>query len=258
MKTAYIFLPFLLLCSIFSPAQRVSNIPEITPAGKGIVVPYADNIMYWKDMVRQGYVKPQKTMPWVPSIPGSSTIRVAGIPPQDSPDVPVTNDPGVTQSENSVFIDPIDEDNVLNSNNSTDWYQGSAVYAYGADSYTSSNQGLMWGGSYFGAGSMNNGDPTTAIGRNGRWYVGMINTTYGQSVAWSTDRGTAWHRVEVAPSPTTYGLLDKNHMWIDNSQSSPYEGNVYVAWTNFITGSPDTNQVQVSGSNDGGLHWFSP
>ncbi|MCX6286975.1 MAG: T9SS type A sorting domain-containing protein [Bacteroidetes bacterium] len=259
MKKLYILAVTFVVFSLFSYAQRLSSLPEITPAGKGIVIPYVDNIGYWKEMVRLGYVKPQKAFPWVAPKSGSSYIRAAGLPPQDSPDVPVTTSTVLTQSENSVFINPMDEDNVLISNNSSDWGQGSAYNLFGADSYHSFDNGLSWGGSYNGAGKQNNGDPATGISRDGRWYIGKISNTLGQNVAYSTDQGNTWHDVQVAAGPVNiYGILDKNHLWVDNSPSSAFQGNVYVAWTNFITGSPDTIQIQCSRSNDGGLHWSSP
>ena len=259
MKKLPALIPALLIFSLFTHAQRLSGLPEITPAGKGIVVPYADNIGYWTDMVRQGYVKPQKFFPWVAPKPASTQARPGSLTPQDSPDVAVTSGTGVTESENSVFIDPTEENTVLNSNNSTDWGQGFVQNVFGAGSFYSSDGGLSWGGSIQGAGRVNKGDPTTAISLDGRWYIGKISNTYGQSVAYSTDKGYTWHEVQVAAGPaTTYGLLDKNHMAVDNSATSPFQGNVYVAYTNFITGTPDTNQVQVSASNDGGLHWSAP
>ena len=259
MKIRYFLFAVLFLCSLYSFSQRLSSQPEITPAGKGIVIPYVDNIAYWKNMVRQGYVRPQKFIPWVAPVKGTSSINVAALPPQDSPDIPVTSSSNLTQSENSVFIDPMDEDNVLNSNNSTSWSQGVANYYYGADSWSSSDDGLIWGGSYHGTGLPNSGDPTTAISRDGRWYVGKINSNYGQSVAYSLDQGVNWNDIEVAHGPVNVnGLLDKNHMVVDNSVSSSFQGNVYVAWTDFIVKSPDTNQVQVSRSNDGGLTWLAP
>lgn len=259
MKRLFVLVAIYFVFNVLSYSQRLSPLPEITPAGKGIVIPYADNIGYWKNMVRQGFVKPQKVFPWTAPKQGSPITAAAGLPPQDSPDVPVTTSTAVTQSENSIFIDPMDEDNVLMSNNSTDWSLGSAWYIFGADSYHSSDEGLSWGGFYQGAGKPNNGDPSTAIGRDGRWYIGKISNTYGQNVAYSTDQGGIWHDVEVAAGPpNVYGLLDKNHLWIDNSMSSSFRGNVYDSWTNFITGSADTGQVQVSRSNDGGFHWSSP
>jgi len=259
MKKIYILiLASVLFCGV-TTAQRAHYQLQITPAGKGIVVPYADNIGYWKDMVKQGYVKPDKPMPWVPAKKGSSFINAAGVPPQNSTDVQIAPGNTVTQSENSVFIDPGDEDNVLNSNNSTDWYMNFVQNAFGADAYRSFDDGLSWGGTFQGAGGTNRGDPTTAISRDGRWYVGMISNTYGMSVSYSTDQGVTWTESQIAPGPSnTYGLLDKNHMAIDNSVTSTFQGNLYVAWTNFITGQADTNQVQISHSDNGGQHWFAP
>ena len=240
-------------------AQQRNFQPRITPAGKGKVVPYADNIGYWMDMVKKGYVEPSAASPWIPAKPLGSAIRAVNIPPQDSPDIPVTSADDVTQSENSVFIDPDNEDNVLNSNNSTGWVLQQAQALDGADYWYSLNDGQNWSGSAQGAGGINKGDPCTAISLDGRWYVGMIDNTYGQSIAYSTDQGHSWTKVQVAPGPgMETGLLDKNHLWIDNSPSSYFKGNLYAAWTNFISGNADSNQIQISRSNNGGLHWYSP
>ena len=66
-----------------------------------------------------------------------------------------------------------------------------------------------------GAGGSNSGDPTTAISLTGRQYVGFIDNSNGQSVAWSADQGTTW--TSVVAGVQNGDLLDKNHMWIDNS-----------------------------------------
>jgi hypothetical protein len=259
MRTPFILTIIFSLLSLTLLAQQRNFQPQITPAGKGKVVPYADNIGYWMDMVKKGYVKHAGTVTWVPAKPLSSFIQAMGVPPQDSPDIPVTTEDDVTQSENSVFIDPADEDNVLNSNNSTGWALQQAQAMYGADDFYSLDDGQSWSGSPQGAGGSNRGDPTTAISLDGRWYVGMISNTYGQSVAYSTDQGHSWQEVEVAPGPgNSSGLLDKNHLWIDNSPSSSFKGNLYAAWTNFIGGDADSNQIQITRSNNGGLHWYSP
>jgi hypothetical protein len=259
MRTSFTLGIIFCFVSFLLPAQQRSSQPRITPAGKGKVVPYADNIGYWMDMVKKGYVQASIATPWVPAKTLGSAIRAVNIPPQDSPDIPVTSADDVTQSENSVFIDPDNEDNVLNSNNSTGWALQQAQAVYGADYWYSLDDGQDWSGSPEGAGDMNRGDPCTAISLDGRWYVGMIDNTYGQSIAYSTDQGHTWTSKQVAPGPgTTSGLLDKNHLWVDDSPFSAFKGNIYAAWTNFITGSADSNQIQVTRSNNGGLHWYSP
>jgi hypothetical protein len=249
----FIFLP----TAVFSQAWQRAM--AVTPSGKGKVNTRIDNIGYWNDMLRMGFIKPSPYFPVAPSDSTTSIIDIPGIGPQDSPDVPVTNITNTTQSENSVFIDPESEEIILNSNNSTSWANNYAQDAYGADGLFSSNWGQNWGGPVQGAGGNNKGDPTTAIGLNGWWYVGKISNDGGQAVAYSKDKGVNWTNVVVQPGPTSiYGLLDKNHLWIDNSPSSPYEGYLYDAWTNFIAMTPDTNQVQVSRSVNGGLNWSQP
>jgi PKD repeat protein len=167
----------------------------------------------------------------------------------NSPDVPTTT-VNSTQSENSVFVHPTDNQVLLNSNNSTQNPVGSL---YGADYLISSDGGATWGGSVNGAGGYNSGDPAAAIGLTGRQYIGFIDNNSGQSVAWSDDDGASWTSVVAA---TQNGdLLDKNHMWIDNSAVSPYEGNIYVSYTDFgASGYP----IEVTHSANDGLSYSTP
>ncbi len=264
-----IFPCVLLLLCIFGNAfpQNARMLPEVTLAGKGKVNTRVDNIGYWSRMVQMGYVKANPKI----AVPAArftgiqireyfpSGISRQYLPIQNSPDIPVTGETDVTQSENSIFIDPGDENVVLNSNNSSSWISGYAENPYGADALYSLDEGQNWAGSTRGVNGNNAGDPSTAIGLNGWWYVGRITGDYGQAVSYSKDQGKTWKRVKVGQGPTVgIGLLDKNHLCIDNSQASPYKGNLYNAWTNFIPGNADTNQVQIVRSNDQGLTWSSP
>ena len=246
-------------------AQRPHITPGVTAAGKGRVNPMVDNIGYWNRMVKLGYALPSPQRPLSPArftgsaMTDSSRSAAGKNRILNSPDVPVTSRQDVTQSENSVFLDPEDEYTALNSNNSSNWISGYAQNAYGADALWSDDAGETWEGSVEGVNGANAGDPATAIGRNGWWYVGRISGDYGQSVSYSKDKGKTWKRVKAGNGPTTgLGLLDKNHLCIDNSLASPYQGNLYAAWTNFIPGSADTNQVQLVRSVNQGLNWSSP
>jgi hypothetical protein len=257
----------ILLYSIPLFSQPARMLPEVTPSGKGKVNTMVDNIGYWTRMVQLGYVKasPKAEVPgarftgttirqYNPSIVDHQSSIL-----QNSPDVPVTGETDVTQSENSIFIDPEDENVVLNSNNSSNWVSGYADTPYGADALYSFDNGQVWAGSTRGVNGNNAGDPSTAIGLNGWWYVGRITGDYGQAVSYSKDQGKTWKRVKVGQGPTAgIGILDKNHLWIDNSVTSPYKGYLYDAWTNFIPGHPDTNQVEIIRSTDQGLTWSSP
>jgi len=219
-------------------------------AGQADVIDYRiDNMGYWMRLAEKGLVPYN---PFVP-IPAAnflgSTIQTDDFI-QDSPDVPITTITATTQSENSVFVDPDDNMFILNSNNSTPWSGGSAGGVYGADYFKSNDGGASYAGSINGAGGDNSGDPTTAINRAGRQYVNFIDDPGGQGVAYSDD-GSTWSTATIAPNPGS--LADKNHMWIDNSLSSPYINNLYAAWTDF-GGSYDYDVV-ISRSTNNGATW---
>ncbi|MDZ7743090.1 MAG: GEVED domain-containing protein [Bacteroidota bacterium] len=209
-----------------------------------------DNNGYWKEMARQGLAELNPEMTPAQSIYTGSRIDANSVLTLDSPDVPVTTE-NSTQSENSVFVDPNQPQTVLNSNNSTQNPVGSL---YGANDFYSFDAGENWEGEVQGAGGFNSGDPTTAISLSGRWYVGYIATSGGQGVSYSDDQGETWTSKLVASGGS--GLLDKNHLWIDNSPSSAYEGNLYDAWTPF--GSTFDSEIALAYSSDDGESWSSP
>jgi hypothetical protein len=219
----------------------------------GVYQPYevldtrVDNMKYWRKAAELGLtpVEPNHVVP--KAIKKSSRISAKSVWREDSPDVPVT-DENSTQSENSIFVDPTDPDHVLQSNNSTQNPVGSL---YGANYFFSYDFGETWGGSVQGAGGGNSGDPATAISLTGRQYIGFIHNNYGQGVSYSDD-GVNWTSV-IADAGSGSQILDKNHMWIDNSPTSPYEGNVYSAWTDF--GGPNDSDIEIVYSNDNGLSY---
>ncbi|MCB0807255.1 MAG: hypothetical protein KDC05_15765, partial [Bacteroidales bacterium] len=211
-----------------------------------------DNMGYWTEKAEQGLVPVAAPIPMKQAKFKTSKIDAVSVITDDSPDVPVTSLTNVTESENSVFIDPNNADYILNSNNSTSWSGGTVGSLYGANYFQSSNGGTSWGGSYQGAGGANSGDPTTAISHSGRQYVNYISDPGGQGIAYS-DNGSTWTTATVAPNPGD--LADKNHMWIDNSLSSPYEGNLYVAWTPF--GGTNDAEIVISRSINDGVSWSS-
>ncbi len=221
-----------------------------TPKTNETIDPHIDNMGYWMKMAEKGLVPYNAVVPVKPAEYKGSQIEVKGIMVADSPDVPVTSLTNVTESENSVFIDPDNNQYVLNSNNSTSWSGGSVGTLYGANYFQTSNGGSSWGGSASGAGGNNSGDPAAAIGRDGRQFVNYIDNSSGQGIAYS-DNGTSWLTATIAPNPGS--LADKNHMWIDNCLTSPYEGNLYAAWTDF--GGSYNYQVVFSRSTNNGLTW---
>ncbi len=209
-----------------------------------------DNNGYWIKMAEKGLATLNPEVKDVPKAiyTGSKLKGSRIILTEDSPDVPVTEE-NSTQSENSIFVNPNDNNNLLNSNNST---PNPVSGIYGANDFYSFDGGETWDGELGGAGGDNSGDPATAISRDGRWYVGYISSN-GQGVSYSDDEGVTWTKVTVA---TGSGLLDKNHLWIDNSTSSPHEGNLYDAWTPF--GGSNVNQIELCYSDSDGESWSSP
>ena len=208
-----------------------------------------DNMGYWKRMAAEGLVPVQAETKIAAPTNYSTKIHSGRAITEDSEDVPVT-DESSTQSENSIFVDPNDKDHAFNSNNSTT-PTGSV---YGANDLKTDDGGESWYGNLEGTGGENSGDPAAAIDLDGRMYNGFIHSSGGQGVAYSEDNGDTWTSIEVAPAPGGFGsLLDKNHLWVDNSPTSPYEGNVYSAWTAF--GGSNNEEIEIVYSEDGGLSW---
>jgi hypothetical protein len=258
-KMFLLLLPGFLLAAAL-PAQHLPHFPQVTAAGKGIVDTRIDNIAYWKRMIQLGYVVADPYVEAEKPVFTTSIISGKDIITQNSTDIPITDQVNTTQSENSAFIDPYDESVVLNSNNSSDWFNNNAGNAFGADAFYTSDTGNTWSGSVEGAGQLNAGDPATAISRNGWWYVGDISYDWGQGIAISGDQGSTWNYVKVETVPQGGGpdILDKNHLWIDNMPDSPYEGYLYDAWMNGVTSSANYYNIEITRSTDHGLTWTSP
>ncbi len=253
MKKANTIILFVLIFTLFSGLAYAQKqvVPSKTKSlKKETVDPRIDNMGYWKKMAEKGLVPVAPVVQIPEAIYTGSEIKAKSVKggKEDSPDVPVTNVANMTESENSVFVNPADNDFLLNSNNS---YSTSGAF-YGANYFLSEDAGLTWGGSVQGAGGGNSGDPTTAINLDGsRMYVNFIANSYGMGLAYSTNNGSTWSPVNVAPNPGQ--LADKNHMWIDNSPSSPYLGYMYISWTDF-GGSYDYDVV-ISKSTNNGTSW---
>lgn len=230
----------------FMPARDLP--PKYKP------VTWVDNLGYWRRLAELGLVTVQPASKAPPAIRKSSKLSAQGIATYDSPDIPVTESESI-QSENSIFIDPDNGARVLNSNNShMAPYQATF---YGADAFVSQDSAQHWEGTFEGPNGYNMGDPSVVISRSGRLFAGYIYSSGGQAISYSDDDGVTWHARGVASAPAGFGnLLDKNHLTIDNSLTSPYTGNLYDGWT--VMGGNNTGQVQVSRSMDNGLGWQMP
>jgi PKD repeat protein len=248
-----LFISLILISNVLTSQvtrQPGAHLPVATPAGTGKIDTKIDNMGYWRRMADSGFVKVAPMERVASARFTGSMIQGRLVMSSNSADVPLY-DASVTESENSVFVKPSSNTTLLNSNNST---PNPATGINGANFFTSSDGGQTWGGSVTGAGGSNFGDPTTAIDLNGIYYVGSISMYNGQSVAYSDDNGWSWIRVIASDAPPGSGsLLDKNHLWVDNSPSSPYVGRLYDAWTAF--GGSNNNQIEIMRSTDHGLSW---
>ncbi len=206
---------------------------------------------YWQQLAEKGLVEVAKPGPVPPAEYTGSQIKARTVLVDDSPDVPVTTAPNTTQSENSIFVNPLDNNKVLNSNNSTDGPPVSVVY--GTSSFMSTDGGDIWGGTVQGTGGNNSGDPAAAIDLSGRYFVNYIAAGGGNGTAYSLDEGATWTHVQVYPNPGS--LADKNHMWVDNSAASPFSGNLYASWTDF--GGSNDAEIMIARSTNNGLSWAS-
>lgn len=241
----------LLLIAIFTLTTINSFSQDKKEKEKPLIDYRIDNMGYWRKMAKLGLVTVQPNTKPEKAIIKSSRINTKGIN-ADSPDVPVSNTGNDTQSEVSIFVDPTDNSRVLNSNNSTSWNGSSIGTLFGTSYLSTEDFGATWGGSVQGAGGSNSGDPAAVINLSGRQYIGFIHSNSGQGVSYSDD-GINWTSV-IAGNPTGGTILDKNHLWVDNSISSPHEGNLYNAWVDFNTGS----EIFFVRSIDAGLTYSAP
>ncbi|MBN1198040.1 MAG: hypothetical protein JXA23_01720, partial [Bacteroidales bacterium] len=199
-----------------------------------------DNMGYWNQCVAWGLVPVQPFIKVPPAVYSGTEVLIDGVLIDDSPDVPVTEE-SAHQSENSIVVNPNDEAHVLNSNNSGNWPNTSSFY--GADRLDSFDEGVTWGGSVQGPTGVNYGDPVACMNMSGRYFIGYITTSMGQGVSYSDDNGVTW----TATVPGT-GSTDKNHLWVDNSPTSPYNGNLYDGWM-------EGSEIRVTRSITNGTSW---
>lgn len=202
-----------------------------------------DNWRYWKEKAELGIIPLNPDVEAPPAVFVGDQNRM-----MDTPDVLLISGGSTTQSENSVFVDPNNNQIALNSNNST---IGASVQ--GTNALFSFDGGQTWSGGAGGAGGNNSGDPAAAISLGGTSYVGHITSGGGQGVSISNNNGTSW---SVSTLPSNGGFLDKNHLWVDNSAVSGFQGNVYSSWTAF--GGINNNDIEISRSTNNGTTWSTP
>ena len=209
-----------------------------------------DNMRYWNKLIADEIIEGNPDVEIPAAIYTGSHLFSKGVTSEDSPDI-VLNDT-ISLTENSVFIDPNDNNIVASSHNSLDV---SANNFIGTNFIISVDSGNTWGGAAGGTSGPggNGGDPAVIIDMNSRKGIGYIDSEGGQSIDLS-DNETEWESIVVGQN---FGLLlDKNHLWVDYSPVSPNQGNMYNAWS-WFGGNNDT-EIGISHSTDGGMTWSTP
>ena len=207
-----------------------------------------DNWRYWREKAELGIVPFNPDVEALPAIEHGPFIETSsGL--VNSPDVVLVTGSGISQSENSVFVNPNNNQIALNGNNSF------GMSPTGANAIFTFDGGLTWTGGPAAPLSGNMGDPAAAVGLDGTSYMGHISAGFNQGVDISTNNGATWSASSIA---TSSALLDKNHLWIDNSPGSPHEGNLYSAWTQIGGGGTGNNQIVISRSTNNGATWSTP
>jgi len=102
-------------------------------------------------------------------------------------------------------------------------------------------------------------DPGLAVDRAGNFYACILSFTStsepnGLFVQKSTDGGVTWDTsVTVVDEHNPSYFEDKQLIACDRGDSSPYEGNLYVAWARFYETS-----IRLCRSTDGNRSWSAP
>src|SRR5688572_16257590 len=207
-----------------------------------------DNLKYWAEMIKLGRAPQNPKIKVQAAKNKGNQVQSPLLSVTVSTDVLIGEPEGGTLSENSVAANPGNNTKALNANNTID-DNPNGLDGFYVSEFRTNSQGAFWTGGAFGTPTFC--DPAVAISNNGRYYVGYIDPNLGQSIAVSTDEGASWTHHAVASGFTA--MRDKNHLWVDKSLTSPYQHNLYAAWTDF--GGPNDSRILFTRSTDGGLTW---
>lgn len=186
---------------------------------------------------------------------GPRIVRLQSRAAVVSPNIRIHPSSTVHQSELSIAVHPTNPDVVLAGANTVDRFLRVASQGW----YRTSDGGATWRGSdtlpthwdftrYM-------ADPAVAINTSGHLFFNALlirNPSYEVVVARSLDQGTNWGLASV---PSRTEGEDKNHMAIDVSSGSPFQGSIYTAYTDFDWVS---SPILFSRSTSGGVKFSGP
>lgn len=237
-----IFITFLCLFSFLTYAQRDKN-QEVNKA--------VDNVLYWNKMIKLGKAKANPEIPIPKGHYNGSTVCFQKIENSNSPDILIYDAENQEISENSIFVNGISTNKALSGNNGmirNEKADPDELELYVRDVHTL-DEGQNWEPGGYSEGS--HSDPSVAIDNNGNYFMNFIEEDKGQSIIYSTNNGDNWSSVidiAEAPGSANDDILDKSHLTVDNIHfSSPYEGHLYVAWTEFdVSGGEHDQEIMFS------------
>lgn len=175
------------------------------------------------------------------------------------------------QNESSIAVNPQNKMNLIAS--AVDYRDTSATWVYVSD-----DGGRTWvnhklGRPYPGWTASN--DPSVAFGQDGTGYLcvggfGERSNTNTQAqiaengifVARTTDEGKTWEAhipviVHRGTQTIDSTFEDKYYIWSDNSEESPYLGNLYISWKR-VWPKDSATQIVISKSTNKGSTWSEP
>ncbi|HMQ67934.1 MAG TPA: hypothetical protein PKA90_03040 [Ignavibacteria bacterium] len=156
------------------------------------------------------------------------------------------------QVQTSVATSPVNS-NVMSAAAITDLYPG----GYTTGAFFTTNAGINWTGTN--AIKMQNGgiistvgDPNIVIDKNGTHIISftappLSGSDFKAGICYSTNNGAYWSSTVYIPG---VGRADKIMSSADNFSASPFYGNVYVIYSDFIK-----MGLYISKSTDGGMTW---
>ncbi|MFE5426107.1 HYR domain-containing protein [Peribacillus simplex] len=133
--------------------------------------------------------------------------------------------------------------------------------------YRSTNGGATFTTSFLPvpAGFRNTSDPIIDADLNNRWLlagiaVQPVSATVDRAsiiVYRSVDDGATFSNAINVSGINNNFLDDKEYLAFDKTPTSPFVGNAYISYTRFAN-SPQTSQILLQRSVDGGLTWLAP
>lgn len=168
-----------------------------------------------------------------------------------------------TQNESSIAVNPNNPNIVISS--AVDYRDNSSSWIY-----ISTDGGRTWENKNLGKanGWRSSNDPSVMFDKDGTGY--LVHGAFpangsgenGVYLNKSTDGGITWGdhipviEHKLPGDPLTY-FEDKYYIEVDNSDESPYRGDLYIPWKR-VTAADSATQIVLAKSTDKGETWLEP